>query len=109
MLYEITISFTVGLIIGAAYFIGLWFTVRRLTVSGLTPSWFIISAVVRLAALIGVLFWFMDGHAEKLLAAVAGVIAARFIATSLMGGGNATTVSLPGRSRATGTVDADHA
>jgi F1F0 ATPase subunit 2 len=81
MLFEITISFAAGLIVGTAYFVGLWFTVRRLTGAGLAPLWLIISAVVRLAFLIAALFWIMDDRWERLLAALAGILVARVVAT----------------------------
>ena len=109
MLFEVTISFVAGLIIGAAYFAGLWFTVRRLTDTGLAPLWLFVSAVVRLAFLICALFWIMDGRGDKLLAALAGVIVARLVATWSMRGSNAPTAHKSGRPQVMGATDADHA
>jgi F1F0 ATPase subunit 2 len=77
---ELTLSFVVGLTAGAAYFAALWLTVQRLTRDRLSPVWLLLSAAVRLAFLIGVLFWIMDGQLDRLFAALAGFLLIRFAA-----------------------------
>lgn len=109
MLFDITISFAAGLIIGAAYFAGLWFTVRRLTDTRLAPLWLFVSAIIRLAFLIGALFWVMDGRWERLLAALAGIFVARLVATWVARAGDASEGKRADRPRTIGAADADHA
>lgn len=109
MLFDITISFAVGLIIGAAYFAGLWFTVRRLTDTGLAPLWLFLSAIIRLALLVGALFWIMDGRWERLLAALAGILVARLAATWIARVGAASDGKEGDRPPTIGAADADHA
>lgn len=108
MLFDLTLSFAAGLLVGAAYFAGLWFTVRRLTGTGLAPLWLFVSAVVRLAVLVGALFWIMDGRGEKLLAALAGVLVARLVATWTARVSD-TPEAKADRPQTIGAADADHA
>ena|SRR3990167_3756955 len=105
MLIEIALSFASGLLVGAAYFAGLWFTVRRLTGAGLAPVWLFASAIVRLALLIAALFWIVDDSWERLLAALAGIIAARWIAMRSV---RVAKANGPIRPQTTGAADADH-
>ena len=109
MLFKIMISFAAGLIIGAVYFAGLWFTVRRLTGAGLAPLWLFISAVVRLAFLVAALFWIMNGSWERLLAALAGILVARFVATWTARVSDAPEANRADRPQTIGAADADHA
>ena len=109
MLFEITISFAAGLIIGAVYFAGLWFTVRRVTDTGAAPLWLLVSAVVRLAFLVAALFWIMDGRWERLLAALAGVIVARLVATWMARFNDTAEGKRVDRPQTIGATDADHA
>ena len=109
MLFDLTLSFAAGLLVGAAYFAGLWFTVRRITDSGLAPLWLLVSAVVRLAFLIAALFWIMDGRWERLLAALAGVLVARLVATWTARVNDAPEGKRASRPQTIGATDADHA
>lgn len=109
MLADLAISFIMGLLIGAAYFVGLWLTVFRLTGMGLAPAWLFISAVVRLALLVATLFWIMDDRWERLLAALAGVLVARSIATWVTRVSEFPGANMANRPRVIGADDADHA
>ena len=80
-IFELALSFVVGLAAGAVYFAALWLTVRWLVRGGVAPIWLFASAVIRLAFLIGVLFWIMDGHLTRLFAALAGFLLVRIATT----------------------------
>lgn len=67
----------VGMAAGAVYFAALWLTVSMVTAGSLGPAWLLVSALTRLALLVGVLFWIMDGQIDRLLAALAGFLAVR--------------------------------
>jgi F1F0 ATPase subunit 2 len=79
--FDLALSFIVGLAAGAAYFAALWFTVRWLTAGRLALVWLLASAVIRVALLIGVFFWIMDGHLDRLFAALMGFLLVRLAAT----------------------------
>jgi F1F0 ATPase subunit 2 len=78
---DIAFSFVVGLAMGALYFGALWLTVSRFTHGGMAPAWLLVSAVIRLACLVGVLFWIAGGQVSRLLAALAGFLLVRFVVT----------------------------
>lgn len=78
--FDLALAFAVGLAAGGVYFAALWLTVRWLADGRLAPAWLLVSAVLRLAFLIGILFWIMDGQADRLLAALAGFLLVRFAA-----------------------------
>ena len=77
---DLMLAFAVGLAAGIAYFAALWLMVRWFTRGSLAPTWLLVSAAVRLALLIAVLFWIMDGRVERLLAALGGFFLVRFVA-----------------------------
>ena len=79
-IFALTLPFIVGMAVGAVYFAALWLTVSRVTAGSLAPAWLLVSAVFRLALLIGVLFWIMDGQLNRLLAALVGFLLVRFAA-----------------------------
>jgi F1F0 ATPase subunit 2 len=81
MLLELVIASAAGLLVGALYFAGLWWAVRRLVHTRHATIGLFASTLVRLLLLLGALFWIMDGRWQRLLAAVAGVIVARAVAT----------------------------
>jgi F1F0 ATPase subunit 2 len=74
---DLVLSFIVGLAAGAVYFGALWLTVRWVTRGDLAPAWLLVSAAVRLAFLMGVLFWIMDGQIDRLAAALVGFLLVR--------------------------------
>jgi len=78
--FDLLLAFAAGLAAGSAYFMALWLTIRWFTQRTASPSWLLASAAIRLALLIGVLLWIMDGQIEKLFAALAGFLLVRFVA-----------------------------
>jgi F1F0 ATPase subunit 2 len=74
-----------GVLLGALFFGGLWWTVRRGLSSRQPAFWFLGSLLLRTSiALAG--FYFVSGnHWERLLACLLGFVMARLIVTRLTG------------------------
>jgi F1F0 ATPase subunit 2 len=72
-----------GFLLGAVFFGGLWWTVRRALTSPRPALWIFGSLFVRMGvALVG--FYFVgSGHWERLLLCLLGFVVARFIVTRL--------------------------
>jgi F1F0 ATPase subunit 2 len=78
---SLALMFTAGLALGAFYFISLWQTLRRLPRTESRVRLLIISYVLRLAVVLTVLYLLMDGHWERLAAAMVGFVLMRKILT----------------------------
>lgn len=74
-----------GLLLGGLYFGGLWAVVRRLDRARRPGLWLLASAVVRVAALLPILYLVMEGRPERLVAALVGFLGARLALTRLLG------------------------
>src|SRR5512135_767773 len=74
-----------GMLLGAIYFGGLWWTVRKGLASPRPAQWFIVSLLLRLGlTLLG--FYFVAGDDwKKLLACLLGFVIARVIVIRLTG------------------------
>ena len=71
--------------LGAMFFGGLWWTVRRGTPSKQPALWFFGSAVLRMSiALVG-FYLVSGGHWERLLACLVGFVIGRLVVTRLTG------------------------
>ena len=77
------IAFVVGSALGAFYFLGLWWTLRKLD----SPHAALLlfgSFIARATVVIAGFYVVMDGRWQALLAALAGFIAARMVIVSRM-------------------------
>ncbi|MBE2202300.1 MAG: ATP synthase subunit I [Anaerolinea sp.] len=74
---QLLFSFLVGILIGALYFSGLWYTVRQLPASRRPALLLIGSYVLRLALLVGAIYLLTGNHWSHLLSALTGVLLAR--------------------------------
>lgn len=74
-----------GLGLGLLYFLGLWHTVRSLSTGRASPLWWLASLVLRLALLLGGLYWLGAHDWRRLLLALAGILLARLALTRLLG------------------------
>jgi len=83
-------AFAAGAALGAAYFLGLWYTVRRQASARWPAVWLLGSAVGRLALLLAGFYLVMAGSWERLLACLAGFVVARLVLTRRLGAGGAT-------------------
>jgi len=72
-----------GILLGASFFGGLWWTVRR-GVSAERPAlWFLGSVVLRMSIVLIGFYLVSSGDWERLLACLIGFVIARFLVTSL--------------------------
>ena len=79
LLAQLAVVLVVGVALGTAYFYALWLTVQRVPTSRHPTVLILVSAVLRLTLLFSALFLVMQGgHWDRLLAAVAGLLIARF-------------------------------
>ena len=74
-----------GLILGAFFFGGLWWTVRMGVASKRPVLWFLGSLLLRTAIVVAGFYLLGDGHWQRLLACLCGFVVARFIVTWLAG------------------------
>jgi F1F0 ATPase subunit 2 len=72
MKIDLAVSLIVGLSIGTFYFIGLWWTLRRLPAVGNPALWTFGSFVVRTAVCVSAFYLVMNGRWENLLMCLAG-------------------------------------
>lgn len=75
----LAIAALVGALLGAFHFGGLWWTVRRIASARRPAALALASYIVRLAVVGAGLFLVMDGRWERLAAALAGLLVARFV------------------------------
>lgn len=74
-----------GLLLGAIFFGGLWWTVRLGVTSKRPALLFLGSMLLRTGVVIAGFYVVSDGHWQRLLACLFGFAIARFIATRLAG------------------------
>ena len=72
-----------GLLLGAIFFGGLWWTVRKGVSSKRPALWFFGSLVLRMSIALAGFYFVGRGHWERLVACLLGFIIARFIVTRL--------------------------
>lgn len=69
-----------GAALGAFFFGGLWWTVRRGLRSPSPVRWFLLSALVRTLVVVGVIYLLCGARWERLLACLTGFTLARLVA-----------------------------
>ncbi len=85
-LLSMMLSFVAGLILGAIFFGGLWWTIRK-GLSSLRPAMlFLSSAVLRMSIVVSGFYFVSNGLWQRLLACMAGFIIARLAVTWLTRG-----------------------
>ena len=70
-----------GLVLGAIFFGGLWWTIRKGMQSPRPALWFLASFVLRTASVVAGFYFVGGGQWQKLLACLAGFIIGRLIVT----------------------------
>jgi F1F0 ATPase subunit 2 len=68
-----------GLGLGALFFGGLWWTVRRGLRTNQPALWFLLSLLLRLVVLLAGVYVVGQGHWQRLLACLLGIVTARLI------------------------------
>jgi F1F0 ATPase subunit 2 len=66
-----------GVVLGAIFFGGLWWTVRRGLVSSQPVAWFLGSLLLRMGIVLAGFYLVGDGHWQRLLACLLGFSVAR--------------------------------
>lgn len=73
----------VGVLLGALFFGGLWWTVRKSVSSQRPALWFFGSFLLRMSLVLVGFYWVAGGQWERLLACLVGFILARLIVMRL--------------------------
>lgn len=79
----LTLSGVAGLVLGAVFFGGLWWTLRKSLASPRPALWLLGSMLVRMSLVLVGLYLISGGQWERLLAGLAGVIGARYLVLRL--------------------------
>ena len=74
-----TLALLLGLALGAFFFGGLWWTVRRGLHAQRPALWFLLSLLVRTAVVLAGFYWIAGPQWQRLLACMAGFVLARLI------------------------------
>ena len=80
---SLALALVAGIMLGAIFFGGLWWTIRKGATSKRPELWFLVSFLLRMSIAITVFYFVGSGHWERLLACLIGFIAARLIVTWL--------------------------
>ena len=81
----LAIALVVGLVLGVAYFGGLWLTVKRLPTSRRPALLFLGSFLARTALVVAGIYLVMDGRWERVALCLAGLLVARAVLTRRLG------------------------
>jgi F1F0 ATPase subunit 2 len=68
-----------GLLTGAIFFGGLWWTVRKWVSAKKSALWFLGSLLLRMGIVVAGFIWVSDGQWERFLACLPGFVLMRFI------------------------------
>ena len=79
----LSLALVAGLLLGAIFFGGLWWTVRKGVLSKQPALWFLGSLLLRTGSILAGFYFVSGGHWERLLACLLGFVMARFIVTRL--------------------------
>lgn len=79
----LAIAGVAGLVLGAVFFGGLWWTVRKGVVSPRPALWFLGSMLLRTGFVVAGFYFVGGGQWQRLLACLLGFISARFIVMQL--------------------------
>ena len=82
---SLVLALVAGGILGAIFFGGLWWTVRKGASSVQPAFWFLGSLLVRTITVLAGFYFVFDGHLPRLLLCLAGFVAARLVVTRFTG------------------------
>lgn len=81
------IPLATGALLGAFFFGGLWWTVRKSLASPRPALWILGSLLLRMGITLAGFYWVGGGHWERLLLCLLGFLAARLLITFRLGSG----------------------
>ncbi len=79
----LVLAWVAGVLLGAVFFGGLWWTVRKGVSSRRPALWFFGSLLLRVSIVLAGFYLVSAGHWERLLACLLGFVIARFLVTRL--------------------------
>jgi F1F0 ATPase subunit 2 len=79
----LALALSAGALLGAVFFGGLWWTVRRGVSSQQPALWFFCSLLLRMSAALAGFYFVSNGHWDRLLLCLAGFAMARLVVTRL--------------------------
>jgi F1F0 ATPase subunit 2 len=97
---SLVLALVTGVLLGAIFFGGLWWTIRRGLVSKQPALWFLGSSVLRTFTALAGFYFVARGHWERLLACLLGFMLARLIVTRLTQPAEQPIYSAPAASHA---------
>ena len=77
----LTLALSAGVVLGAVFFGGLLWTVRKGVASTQPALWFLGSMLLRMAIALAGFYFVSGGHWERLLSCLAGFVLARVVVT----------------------------
>jgi F1F0 ATPase subunit 2 len=80
---SLVLALVTGVLLGAMFFGGLWWTVRKGVSSKRPALWFFGSLVLRMSIVLAGFYFVSGGHWERLLLCLLGFVIARFIVMRL--------------------------
>jgi F1F0 ATPase subunit 2 len=80
---SLILALAAGVLLGAIFFGGLWWTIRRGISSNHPALWFLGSMLLRTSIVLGGFFLVGRGHWERLLACLLGFVIGRLVVTWL--------------------------
>ena len=82
---SLVLALVTGVLLGAIFFGGLWWTVRKGVLSKRPALWFFGSLLLRTSIALAGFYFIGRGHWERLLVCLLGFVIARFIVIRLTG------------------------
>jgi F1F0 ATPase subunit 2 len=73
------LALVAGFLLGAVFFGGLWWTVRKGSASRLPALWFVGSAILRVVVVLAGFYLVSGAHLDRLAASLLGFVIARFV------------------------------
>ena len=80
---SLVLALVAGVLLGAIFFGGLWWTVRKCVSSKQPALWFFGSLLLRTSIVLAGFYFVAHGHWERLLVCLLGFVMARLIVTRL--------------------------
>jgi len=88
---SLVLALVTGVLLGAMFFGGLWWTVRKGVSSKRPALWFFGSLLLRMSIALAGFYFVTGGHWERLMLCLLGFVIARFIVTRLTRAAKKTT------------------
>ncbi len=82
---SLALAWVAGALLGAIFFGGLWWTVRKGVARKHPAAWFLGSLLLRTGIALAGFYIVSDGHWERLLTCLLGFVSARFVVTRWAG------------------------